>query len=69
MELHKFNTKYSIYWDRLCQKNYDEGCWKMNCEDYSDYFLQKYLDDSFKSEILKVLFEKDPLTEDEKKKI
>ena len=61
---------HSLYLNRILRKIASgEGCWQMNCEDYSDFFLQKYLDDSFRSEFMKVVFEKDPLTEDEKKGI
>ena len=59
----------SLYWRRLTRKIREEKCWELNGEDYSDYFLNKYRDDSFKSEFEKALFEKDPLTEDEKKGI
>ena len=60
----------TIYWNRMWREiENGEGYWQINGEDYSDYFLQKYLDDSFKSEFMKVVFEKDPLTEVEKKGI
>ena len=58
-----------LYWNRLRRKLAEDKCWENYGEDYSDYFLSKYTDDSFKSEFEKALFENDPLTKDSKKEI
>ena len=60
----------SLYWSRLNRKIVEEKCWEIRKdEDYTDYFLNKYRDESFKSEFEKALFENDPLTEDQKTEI
>ena len=60
----------TLYWNRLFRQiAHNKEYWQLTSEDFSDFFLQKYNDDSFKNEIMKVLFEKDPLAEAEKKGI
>ena len=57
------------YWRRIHRKLV-EGWWgKKEKEVFSDYFLRKFQDDSFKSDFERALFENDLSTEDQKKGI